>query len=86
MHQLAPNQYAFRMFKHFLVNNHAYMPFIQNLKERYNKATFQHLKTPDDWIFYAFTWSLTPQRYWSRLHGEWNYLYNESFSNEAIYI
>ena len=86
MHQLTPNQYAFRMFKHFLVNNHAYMPFIQNLKETYDKATIPRLGYPGDWIFLAFCWISTPQTYWARLHGEWDYLYNESFSNEAIYI
>ena len=86
MHQLAPNQYAFRMFKHFLVNNHAYMPFIQNLKETYNKATILGLGYPRNWIFSAFCWSATPQTYWARLDGDWDYLNDTSSHHAATYI
>lgn len=75
IHRLTPNQHVFRMFKHFLVNNHAYVPYIQNLKSSYREMDIQYLGKPVFWICLAFTLSDAPQTYWSLLQRQWGHLY-----------
>ena len=75
LYENAPNKLMFRLFKHLLVKESAYNPFIQNLKSQ-KTSRLIHIpstKKPQKWVEEAFMWMDTPQdfTFWLDINCKW---------------